>query len=113
MIVLIDCKSNKEEKETLAPLFNLKSFFKKGEKSTLCISPDSNFFSYRADYKFKMNIFVQKANDTVVFCVTNNTSRSIGDYCWKGTRIMYTQDIGGDENFNFFLLSQMAQIQNP
>ena len=32
MIVLIGCKSNKEEKETLAPLFNLKSFFKKGKK---------------------------------------------------------------------------------
>ena len=111
MIVLLCCKLNKEEKET-SPLFSSKSFFKNREKSTLCISPD-NFFSYRADYKGKMNIYFKKLNDTAALRVTNNISRSIGGYFWKGTRIMYTQDIGGDENFNFFLLSQIAQIQNP
>ena len=70
MIVLLCCKLNKEEKETLASLFSSKSFFKNREKSTLCISPD-NFFSYRADYKGKMNIYFKKVNDTVALHVTN------------------------------------------
>ncbi|MBC7587234.1 MAG: hypothetical protein H7178_02655 [Chitinophagaceae bacterium] len=88
IIVLIGCKSNKEEKETSAPLLDMKSFFKNGEKSTFRISPDGNFFSYRADYNGKMNIFVQKANDTIAIRVTSDTSRSIGGYFWKGSRIV-------------------------
>ncbi len=102
MIGLAGCKSNTAEKEMPAPLLDMKSFFKNGEKSTFRISPDGNYFSYRADYKGKMNIFVQKANDTVALRVTNDTSRSIGAYFWKGSRIVYIQDIGGDENFQLF-----------
>jgi dipeptidyl aminopeptidase/acylaminoacyl peptidase len=91
-----------EEKEVPAPLLDLKTFFKNGEKSTFRISPDGNYFSYRADYKGKMNIYVQKANDSTAVRVTSDTSRSIGGYFWKGSRIVYTQDIGGDENFQLF-----------
>ena len=76
MIVLTSYKINKEEKETLAALFNFEIFFKSREKSTPCISPD-NFFSYRADYKGKMNIYFKKVNNTVALHVTNDTSGSI------------------------------------
>ncbi len=100
--LLSSCKSKKEEKEIPAPLLDMKTFFKNGEKSTFRISPDGNYFSYRADYKGKMNIFVQKASDTVAVRVTNDTLRSIGGYFWKGNRIVYLQDIGGDENFQLY-----------
>jgi dipeptidyl aminopeptidase/acylaminoacyl peptidase len=102
IIAVSACNSDKEVKEAKAPLLDMKTFFKNGEKSTFRISPDGNYFSYRADYKGKMNIFVQKANDTVALRVTNDTSRSIGGYFWKGSRIVYVQDIGGDENFQLF-----------
>ena len=49
-----------EEKEEPAPLLDMKDFFKNGVKSSFRISPDGQYFSYRADYKGKMNIFVQK-----------------------------------------------------
>jgi dipeptidyl aminopeptidase/acylaminoacyl peptidase len=101
LYLLPGCKSH-EEKETPAPLLDLSTFFKNGEKSTFRISPDGNYFSYRADYKGKMNIFVQKANDTTAIRVTSDTLRSIGGYFWKGDRIVYAQDIGGDENFQLF-----------
>lgn len=101
LYLLPGCKSN-EEKETPAPLLEMTTFFKNGEKSSFRISPDGNYFSYRADYKGKMNIFVQKVDDTTATRVTNDTLRSIGGYFWKGNRIVYTQDVGGDENFQLF-----------
>jgi Tol biopolymer transport system component len=98
LVILSGCKT----KETPAPLIDMKSFFKNGIKSSFRISPDGNYYSYRADYKGKMNIFVQKVNDTVAVRVTNDTLRSIGNYFWKGNRVIYQQDIGGDENFQIF-----------
>jgi len=97
------CTSSKEkEKETPATLVDMKLFFKNGEKSSLKISPNGQYFSYRADYNGKMNIFVQKVGDTNATRVTSDTARSIFNYFWKGDRIIYAQDIGGDENFQLF-----------
>lgn len=101
--VIISCKqSNNQKKEEPAPLLPMETFFRNGEKFTFRISPDGNYYSYRADYKGKMNIFVQKATDTIAVRVTNDTLRSIGLYFWKGDRIIYDQDLGGDENFQLF-----------
>ncbi|MBA2613973.1 MAG: S9 family peptidase [Bacteroidetes bacterium] len=80
----------------------MKDFFKNGNKTSLLISPDGNYFSYRADYRGMMNIFVQKTSDTVAWRVTNDTVRSIRRYFWKGNRIVFSQDIGGDENYQLF-----------
>ncbi len=99
-MALNSCKQ--EPKETPAPLIDVKTFFKNGEKSSFKISPDGNYFSYRADYKGKTNVFVQKVNDTKAVRVTNDTLRSIFNYFWKGDRIIYAQDVGGDENFQLF-----------
>ncbi len=90
------------EKEMPAPLIDAKTFFKNPNKSSLRISPDGNYFSYKADYKGMMNIFVLKTTDTIGIRVTNDTLRSIGSYFWKSDRIVYPQDIGGDENFQMF-----------
>lgn len=94
--------SCKEAKEKPAPLLDMETFFKNGEKSSFRISPDGNYFSYRADYKGKTNIFVQKVTDSVAVRVTNDTLRSIYSYFWKGNRIVYAQDTGGDENYQLF-----------
>ncbi len=101
VVFIIGCKST-QDKESPAPLIDMKSFFKNGEKSTFRISPDGLYYSYRADFKGKMNIFVQKVGDTNALRITNDTSRSIGQYFWKGSKIVYLQDIGGDENFQIF-----------
>lgn len=98
--LLTSCRH--EIKETPAPLIDVKTFFKNGEKATFRISPDGNYFSYRADYKGKSNIFVQKVSDSMAVRVTSDTLRSIFSYFWKGDRIVYAQDIGGDENFQLF-----------
>ena len=101
------CGNNqtKEEKKSPSAIIDFKLFFKNPEKAGFKISKDGNYFSYRADYKGKMNIFVQKVGDTTAVRVTTDTLRSIGGYFWKGTKIIYSQDVGGDENFQVFSVS--------
>ncbi|HRF81609.1 MAG TPA: S9 family peptidase [Flavobacteriales bacterium] len=87
------------------PTIPMKDFFKNPEKASFRISPDGQYFSYRAPWKNRMNIFVQKVGDTVATQVTQDTIRDVGGYFWKGDRILYSRDINGDENFIVFSAS--------
>jgi dipeptidyl aminopeptidase/acylaminoacyl peptidase len=98
LLVFSGCK----EKQSPAPVIDMKLFFKNGEKSSFFISPDGNYYSYRSDYKGKMNIFIQKVGDSTAVRVTSDTLRSIRQYFWKGNKVVYLQDVGGDENFQLF-----------
>jgi len=106
IVILAACQSDRhkenKEEETPAPLMEMQTFFKNGNKTSVLISPDGNYFSYRADYKGMMNIFVSKATDTIALRVTHDTLRSIVRYFWKGDRIIYLQDFDGDENYHLF-----------
>jgi dipeptidyl aminopeptidase/acylaminoacyl peptidase len=101
LLVLASCTSSKV-KETPAPLIDMKLFFKNGEKENFQISPDGRYFSYIANYKDVFNVFVQKVGEENAVRVTNDTVRSIRNYFWKGDRILFLQDVGGDENFQLF-----------
>lgn len=87
---------------TKAPLIDMKMFFKNGEKENFQISPDGKYYSYIAGYKDMLNVYVRKIGDKNAVRVTNDTLRSIWMYFWKGNRIVYLQDVGGDENFQLF-----------
>lgn len=102
-LFIAGCKSASEKKEekTFSQI-EMKAFFKNGDKTSFQISPDGNYYSYRADYKGKMNVFVRKVNDSTAVRVTNDTLRSINQYFWKGNKLVYLQDVGGDENFQVF-----------
>ncbi len=102
LLAFSGCQTRSEQMESKAPLIDMKDFFRNGNKASFRISPDGNYFSYRADYMGKMNVFVQKVSDTNAVRVTNDTKRSISMYLWKGNRIVYMQDVGGDENYQLF-----------
>jgi dipeptidyl aminopeptidase/acylaminoacyl peptidase len=99
VILMLQSCTNKPE---LATTIDVKDFFKNGEKSSFKISPDGKYYSYRADYKGKMNVFVQNIATGAAVRVTNDTTRTIYAYFWKAGRIIYLQDMKGDENFQFF-----------
>ena len=105
LIIIAACTSSKKEKEEPAPVIDMQLFFKNGEKTGFQISPDGNYYSYLSGYRDMMNVFVQKVGDMDAKRVTNDTLRSIPGYFWKGNRIVYLQDIGGDENFQLFSVS--------
>jgi dipeptidyl aminopeptidase/acylaminoacyl peptidase len=96
------CTTSPKEKETQAPFVDMKLFFKNGEKTNFQISPDGNYYSYIANYKDMLNVFVQKVGNNNSVRVTNDTLRSIYNYFWKGDHIVFLQDVGGDENFQLF-----------
>jgi dipeptidyl aminopeptidase/acylaminoacyl peptidase len=102
LLFISGCTSSSKERETPAPLVDMKLFFKNGEKTNFQISPDGYYYSYLSNFKDILNVFVQKVGDKNAVRVTSDTLRSIGNYFWKGDRIVYLQDIGGDENFQLF-----------
>ena len=102
LLFIAGCTSSSKQKEIPAPLVDMKLFFKNGEKTNFQISPDGNYYSYLSNFKDMLNVYVQKVGDKNAVRVTSDTLRSIGNYFWKGNRIVYLQDIGGDENFQLF-----------
>lgn len=93
------------KKDTPPPVIPMADFFKNPEKSGFQISPSGQYFSYRAPWKNRMNIFVQKVGETNATQVTMDTVRDVSGYFWKGDRLLYSRDINGDENFIVFSAS--------
>lgn len=95
------CKTG-SPKEEKPPLIPVEAFFKNPENFSWQISPDGAYISYLSPHKGHTNVFVRKITDTVAIPVTHDTLRNIYQYFWKGDRILYLQDVGGDENFQLF-----------
>ncbi|MEP7238121.1 MAG: S9 family peptidase [Ferruginibacter sp.] len=102
------CGTRPEEK---APKIAVEEFFKNPEKFSWRISPDGEYASYLSPHKGHTNVFVQKISDSVGVPVTNDTVRNIYRYQWKGNRIVYLQDVGGDENFQMFSVAADGKDQ--
>lgn len=94
------CNSGKPE---AAPIIPLKDFFKNPERTSYKISPDGKYFSFRAPYQNRMNIFVQEIGQDSAVRLTSETDRDIAGYFWANdSRILYLKDTGGDENFRLY-----------
>lgn len=110
LALLASCSQTGEKKATAdqqpPPVIPMQDFFKNPEKSGYQISPDGQYFSYRAPWKNRMNIFVQKVGDTTAVQVTTDTVRDVSGYFWKGDRLLYSRDINGDENYIVFSASR-------
>ena len=78
----------------------LRDFFKNPQEAGHQISPDGKYLSWLAPFERRMNVFVKPINGGDVKRVTGETARDIGGYFWKGERILYVKDFGGDENFH-------------
>ena len=109
--VLVSCGTSTPDKTAEKPMeaapatIAVNDFFKNPEKASFRISPNGEYFSYRAPWKNRMNVFVQKIGEDAPTQVTHDTIRDVGGYFWKGDRILYTRDINGDENFIVFSAS--------
>nr|MBP8823468.1 hypothetical protein [Flavobacteriales bacterium] len=110
--VLGGCSSADKQPDTAAaplvppPTIPVEEFFKNPEKAGFRISPDGNYFSYRAPWNNRMNIFVQAVAGGEAVQVTHDTIRDVGGYFWKGDRLLYARDINGDENMIVFSASK-------
>jgi len=55
----------------------LRIFFKNPEQTSYQISPDGKYYSYKAPYENRMNIFVQERGTDDVIQLTAETDRSV------------------------------------
>lgn len=78
----------------------LKDFFRNPEKTGFSLSPDGKYLSWVAPYENRLNVFVKPLAGGAERRVTSETARDISGYFWKGDRILYVKDFGGDENFH-------------
>ncbi len=85
---------------TAAARVPLRDFFRNPEQAGHQISPDGRTLSWTAPYERRMNVFVRPLAGGETTRVTSETARDISGYFWKGERIVYQKDFGGDENFH-------------
>jgi len=81
----------------------LEDFFKNPDKTAYQISPGGTYFSFKAPYQDRMNIFIRKIGSDSATRLTSETDRDIMDYFWPNDdQILYLKDQGGDENFRLY-----------
>ncbi len=85
---------------TTAKKIPLRDFFRNAAEVGHQISPDGKTLSWLAPHERRMNVFVRPVAGGAATRVTSETARSIAGYAWKGERIVFTKDFGGDENFH-------------
>lgn len=78
----------------------MRDFFKNPQEAAHQLSPDGKYLSYAAPYERRLNLFVKPIGGGAATRVTGETARDIAGYFWKGDRLLYVKDFGGDENFH-------------
>ncbi|MCH2215063.1 MAG: S9 family peptidase [Flavobacteriales bacterium] len=85
---------------SVIPEIPVEDFFKNPEMASFQISPDGKYYSYRAPWESRMNIFVKEVGSNDALRITEQTDRDIQGYFWASAdRIVYLKDDNGDENF--------------
>ncbi|HEY4410935.1 MAG TPA: S9 family peptidase [Acidimicrobiia bacterium] len=87
------------------PLVPREILFGNPEKVQPRISPDGQRLAYIAPLDGVLNVWVGDIGDPESFqVVTNDTDRGIRAFFWgqDNARILYVQDVGGDENWRLF-----------
>jgi len=105
LIVIAACQSP-VPKDVQPPLIDRELLFDAPEIAGGQLSPDGKFISFIKPYKGTQNIWVKKLEEefTAAKPLTADTVRPIRSYFWTrdGKYILYSQDKGGDENFNIY-----------
>lgn len=82
---------------------DLVDFFRNPERAAYRVSPEGSHVSFLAPYQGRLNVFVQEREGGSVQQITQDTNRDIIAYLWaSNNRILYLQDVGGDENHKLF-----------
>jgi len=96
------------------PLIDRKLFFGEIEIAGAQISPDGQYLSFLKPYKGTRNIWVKKASEpfSAARPMSADPTRPIRNYFWSrdSKYILYSQDVGGDENFNVYAIDPTLAV---
>ncbi|MBH8567972.1 prolyl oligopeptidase family serine peptidase [Microvirga sp. STS02] len=91
------------------PLIDRELLFGDPEISGAQLSPDGRFLSFIKPYNGTRNIWVKGLNEAFDQArpMTNDQARPVRSYFWSrdGKYLLYSQDKGGDENFNIYAVN--------
>lgn len=100
----------------LPPLIDRQVFFGDPEIAGAQISPNGEFISFLRPYRDVLNIWVKGIDEPFDAArpVTADTARPVRGYFWSqdGSRILYVQDKGGNENFHVYAVDPATE-PNP
>ncbi|HEY5590243.1 MAG TPA: S9 family peptidase [Paludibacter sp.] len=93
------------------PIIDRELLFDSPEIAGGQLSPDGKFISFIKPYKGTQNIWIKKLDEDFAAAkpLTADTVRPIRSYFWSrdGKYILYSQDKGGDENFNIYAVNPL------
>ena len=92
---------------TEPPLIPRKTLFGNPTKDNPRISPDGKHLAYLAPAEGVLNVWIGTIGEDDDRPVTDDRERGIRSYFWSydNQRILYVQDIGGDENWRLYATS--------
>ena len=92
-----------QEKST-TQLIPREVLFGNPEKTSPQISPDGNQIAYLAPVNGVLNVWIRTLGKSDDRAVTSDTKRGIRNFDWQydNRHILYTQDVGGDENWRLY-----------
>ncbi len=97
----------------LPPLIDREVLFGNPEIAGAQISPDGRYIAFVKPFKDTMNVWVKETSAPFASAhpLTADTARPVREYFWSrdGKYILFTQDKGGDENFNVYAVSPSAK----
>ncbi|MGI8787054.1 MAG: S9 family peptidase, partial [Pyrinomonadaceae bacterium] len=100
---------NMKTEAQMPPIIDRELLFGNPEIAGAQISPDGKYIAFLKPYKDTRNIWVKKVDEPFVNAklITNRTDRPIPGFFWSrdGKYILFTQDKGGDENFNVYAVN--------
>ena len=84
----------------MRPLIPLRHLFDNPERALARLSPDGRRISWLAPRDGVLNVWVGDVDGGEAVPVTDDRDRGVRSYMWSrdATRILYSQDVGGDEN---------------
>ena len=107
---IVACQTPKP-KEVQPPIIDRELLFDAPEIAGGQLSPDGKFISFIKPYKGTQNIWIKKLEEdfTAAKPITADSVRPIRSYFWTrdGKYILYSQDKGGDENFNIYAVNPL------
>lgn len=116
LLVLAPQLSLAQATKTEAPpvLIDRELFFDDPEISGGQLSPDGRFLSFLKPYNGTRNIWVKGLTEPFEKArpMTNDQARPVLNYFWSrdGKYLLYSQDKGGDENFNLYAVDPAAAL---
>ena len=96
-------QNNFEKQQMTTKQIPLEDFFRNPDKASYQISPNGEYFSFKAPFEGRMNVFIQKRSEAGASRLTSETDRDIADYFWPNDKqILYVKDDGGNENYKLY-----------